>query len=187
MLEALVPGVGELSFMQAGLFHWNGKPLWISRSGYTGEDGFEISVARPRRRSAGRCADRRRAGQADRPWRARFAAARGGPAALRPRPRLRRPRRSWPTSTSRSASAAAPKAASPARCGSWPSWRMAPAQKRVGLLVEGRQPVREGALILDGEGNEIGRITSRRPFAVARPADRHGLCRHRAWPSRAPR
>ena len=44
-LEALVPGVGELSFMQAGLFHWNGKPLWISRSGYTGEDGFEISVA----------------------------------------------------------------------------------------------------------------------------------------------
>ena len=33
-------------------------------------------------------------------------------------------------------------------------------QKRVGLLVDGRQPVREGALILDGEGNEVGRITS---------------------------
>ncbi len=47
----------------------------------------------PRRRGAGRCADRRRAGQADRPWRARFAAARGRPAALWPRPRLRRPRR----------------------------------------------------------------------------------------------
>ncbi len=45
VLEALVPGVGELGFMQAGLFHWNGRPLWISRSGYTGEDGFEISVA----------------------------------------------------------------------------------------------------------------------------------------------
>jgi aminomethyltransferase len=26
--------------------------------------------------------------------------------------------------------------------------------------VEGRQPVREGALILDGEGNEVGKITS---------------------------
>ena len=35
-----------------------------------------------------------------------------------------------------------------------------PVQKRVGLLIDGRQPVREGALILDGEGNEVGRITS---------------------------
>jgi len=35
-----------------------------------------------------------------------------------------------------------------------------PIQKRVGLSVEGRQPVREGALILDGEGSEIGKITS---------------------------
>src|SRR3546814_16546350 len=30
--------------MQSGLFTWRGVPLWISRSGYTGEDGFEISV-----------------------------------------------------------------------------------------------------------------------------------------------
>jgi aminomethyltransferase len=35
-----------------------------------------------------------------------------------------------------------------------------PAQKRVGFDVEGRQPVREGALILDDEGNELGKITS---------------------------
>ena len=45
-------------------------------------------------------------------------------------------------------------------CGSSPSWRMAPPQKRVGFEVDGRQPVREGALVLDGEGNEVGRITS---------------------------
>ena len=31
---------------------------------------------------------------------------------------------------------------------------------RVGFEVEGRQPVREGALVLTSEGNEIGRITS---------------------------
>ena len=35
-----------------------------------------------------------------------------------------------------------------------------PPQKRVGFDVDGRQPVREGALVLDGEGNEVGRITS---------------------------
>ncbi|MEE9434841.1 MAG: glycine cleavage system aminomethyltransferase GcvT [Sphingorhabdus sp.] len=35
----------DLYFMEAGPFDWNGIPLGISRSGYTGEDGFEISVA----------------------------------------------------------------------------------------------------------------------------------------------
>lgn len=34
----------DLYFMEAGPFLWNGVPLGISRSGYTGEDGFEISV-----------------------------------------------------------------------------------------------------------------------------------------------
>jgi aminomethyltransferase len=34
----------DLHFMEAGPFLWRGIPLGISRSGYTGEDGFEISV-----------------------------------------------------------------------------------------------------------------------------------------------
>ena len=33
-------------------------------------------------------------------------------------------------------------------------------RKRVGLAIEGRQPVREGALVLDDEGNEVGKVTS---------------------------
>jgi aminomethyltransferase len=43
-LSQLIPGTADLLFMQSGLFTWRGVPLWISRSGYTGEDGFEISV-----------------------------------------------------------------------------------------------------------------------------------------------
>ena len=44
VLEELIPGTGALTFMTAGLFEWNGAHLWISRAGYTGEDGFEIAV-----------------------------------------------------------------------------------------------------------------------------------------------
>ncbi|KPM22179.1 aminomethyltransferase [Citromicrobium sp. RCC1885] len=43
-LGELVPAAAELVFMTAGFYDWNGVPLWISRAGYTGEDGFEISV-----------------------------------------------------------------------------------------------------------------------------------------------
>lgn len=43
-LERLVPGAASLFFMEAGSFFWGEEPLWISRSGYTGEDGFEISI-----------------------------------------------------------------------------------------------------------------------------------------------
>lgn len=39
-----IPEVAELRFMQAGSYLWSEVPLGISRSGYTGEDGYEISV-----------------------------------------------------------------------------------------------------------------------------------------------
>ena len=44
VLVRLAPGVGALSFMRGGVFDLLGTRAWISRSGYTGEDGFEISV-----------------------------------------------------------------------------------------------------------------------------------------------
>ena len=43
-LARLVPDVTEMAFMDVGIRAWQGVELWISRSGYTGEDGFEISV-----------------------------------------------------------------------------------------------------------------------------------------------
>ena len=45
VLEPVAPGVSGLSFMEGGAFRLAGHPAWISRSGYTGEDGFEISIA----------------------------------------------------------------------------------------------------------------------------------------------
>ncbi|MCB2014370.1 MAG: glycine cleavage system aminomethyltransferase GcvT [Sphingobium sp.] len=43
-LARVVPGVEKLFFMDCAAFIWNGHALWVSRSGYTGEDGFEISI-----------------------------------------------------------------------------------------------------------------------------------------------
>ena len=45
-LARLVPGVADMAFMDFGSFESDYGPLDVTRSGYTGEDGFEISVER---------------------------------------------------------------------------------------------------------------------------------------------
>jgi aminomethyltransferase len=158
-LDAIVPGVGELSFMQAGLFHWDGKPLWISRSGYTGEDGFEISVSG---RNVEALAD------------ALAADERVKPIGLGARDSLRLEAglplyghdlgiETTPVMAGLTFAINKRRKAEGGFAGSLrirAELENGPAQKRVGLLVEGKQPVREGALVLDVEGSEVGKITS---------------------------
>ncbi|MFQ5439503.1 MAG: glycine cleavage system aminomethyltransferase GcvT, partial [Paracoccaceae bacterium] len=43
-LARLVSGVADMRFMDVAIMDWDETELWISRSGYTGEDGFEVSV-----------------------------------------------------------------------------------------------------------------------------------------------
>jgi aminomethyltransferase len=45
ILESFISGVSNLKFMNGGSFVFKGQPAYVTRSGYTGEDGFEVSIA----------------------------------------------------------------------------------------------------------------------------------------------
>jgi aminomethyltransferase len=44
ILERIITGVSKLNFMNGNFFDYLGENIYITRSGYTGEDGFEISI-----------------------------------------------------------------------------------------------------------------------------------------------
>ncbi len=44
VLEPVAPGCDIMKFLDTGIFNSDFGELWVSRSGYTGEDGYEISV-----------------------------------------------------------------------------------------------------------------------------------------------
>ena len=145
--------------MQGGPFNWQGRNLWISRSGYTGEDGFEISVPAT---AAAALADAITAHELAKPI------GLGARDSLRLEAGLPLYGHDLDTRTT-PVMAGLTFAINKRRRGEggFPGamrilaeLQNGPPLTRVGLEVDGRQPVREGALILDGEGNEVGRITS---------------------------
>jgi aminomethyltransferase len=158
-LARLAPGAAELTFMTGAAFALGGVTCWISRSGYTGEDGFEISLPAS---EAERIADLILAQPEVKPI------GLGARDSLRLEAGLPLYGHDLDLSTT-PVEADLVFAISRRRReeGGFPGWaRIAaeladgPIRRRVGLIVEGRQPVREGALVLDGEGNEVGKVTS---------------------------
>jgi len=152
-LEALV-------FMKGGQFEIAGVEAYISRSGYTGEDGFEISIpadaaekiadllcSEPEVKPIGLGARDSLRLEADLPLYGHdldpettpLMAALGFAVASK----RRREEANYPGAARILAER-----------------EQGPVVKRVGLLVEGRQPVREGAAVLDADGSEVGKVTS---------------------------
>jgi aminomethyltransferase len=159
VLETIVPGVGNLGFMQGQPFTWQDRNLWISRSGYTGEDGFEISVPAI---AAAELAHAITAHEAAKPIglgaRDSLRLEAGLPLYGHDLDRETTPVMAGLTFAINKRRRAEGGFAGAERI--LAELENGPAQKRVGFDVDGRQPVREGALVLDAEGNEVGRITS---------------------------
>ncbi|HYN45727.1 MAG TPA: glycine cleavage system aminomethyltransferase GcvT [Allosphingosinicella sp.] len=158
-LARLAPGVEALGFMTGGAFELGGAKAWISRSGYTGEDGFEISILA---REAETVAELLAAQPEVKPI------GLGARDSLRLEAGLPLYGHDLDHSTT-PVEADLTFALSKRRReeGGFPGWQRiarelaeGPIRKRVGLAVEGRQPVREGAMMVDAEGNEVGKVTS---------------------------
>jgi aminomethyltransferase len=163
VLTRLAPAVAELVFMTAARVEIDGASCFVARSGYTGEDGFEISVP---------------AAQAEALARRLLAEPEVAPIGLGARDSLRleaglclyghdidtqttpvEANLTWALSKARRRDGARP--------GGYLGAEAVMAQlengatrRRVGIRPEGRAPLREGVELIDGDGRPIGRITS---------------------------
>ncbi len=164
-LSRLLPGVEKLVFMTGGTFTWNGAELFITRSGYTGEDGFEISVPGDKAEALAR---------------ALLAQPEVKPIGLGARNSLRLEaglclygndidRTTTPPEAGLNWAMQKVRRTGGARAGGFPGADKVLAQidqpdtlqrKRVGLIAKERVPVREPAVLENMDGQPIGQVTS---------------------------
>ena len=190
-LTKLNADVATLTFMTGRAFALAGAECFVTRSGYTGEDGFEISVP---------------ADQAEALARTLLDLPEVQPAGLGARDTLRLEaglclygRDIDETTTPIEAGLAwaiqRVRRAGGARHGGYPGAATIESQlaggtvtKRVGLVGLERVPVREGAVIVDAHGHKLGHVTSGtlaptvdEPIAMAYLAANHALPHHEVY------
>jgi aminomethyltransferase len=153
------PKAAELIFMSATSAEFDTIDCHVSRSGYTGEDGFEISVAAER---------------VDAVVRALLAEPEVKPVGLGARDSLRLEaglplyghdldEATSPVEAGLAFAVAKRRRSEGGFAGAeriLHELAIGPTRKRVGLRPEGRAPVRDGAAVLAPEGPEIGTVTS---------------------------
>jgi aminomethyltransferase len=164
-LVRLVPGAEKLVFMTGADFTWEGADLFVTRSGYTGEDGFEISVHESR---------------ADAFARALLAQPEVKPVGLGARNSLRLEaglclygndidRATTPVEAALNWAMQKVRRTGGERAGGFPGaakvlgqldGTVPLARKRVGLIALERVPVREHTELRDAQGNRVGEVTS---------------------------
>jgi aminomethyltransferase len=162
-LARLDPGVAALVFMSGGAFTLAGADCYVTRSGYTGEDGFEISVPAD---AAVTLAE------------ALLAQPEVTPAGLGARDTLRLEaglclyghditEATSPVEAGLSWAIQKVRRPGGARAGGYPGAAVIEAHlagsapsKRVGLVGLERAPVREGSPIVDAHGHKLGTVTS---------------------------
>jgi aminomethyltransferase len=190
-LSRLNAEVSKLVFMTGGPFRLAGADCFVTRSGYTGEDGFEISVP---------------ADDAVMLAKALLKEPEVKPAGLGARDTLRLEAglclyghdiddKTTPVEAGLTWSIQKVRRPGGARAGHYPGAAAIEAQlttgaaiKRVGLVGLERMPVREGALLFDAKNHKLGHVTSGTlgptvnvPIAMAYLAANHGGPHHEVY------
>jgi aminomethyltransferase len=190
-LERLNGEVAAMTFMDGRSLQLAGHECMVTRSGYTSEDGFEISVP---------------ADAAEALAKALLAEPEVKPAGLGARDTLRLEAglclyghdihdTTTPVEAALTWAIQKVRRAGGTRAGGYPGAAVIDAQmatgtaiKRVGLVGLERAPVREGATLVDAHGHKLGHVTSgtlaptvNQPIAMAYLAANHALPQHEVY------